>query len=683
MPRIVLIGLTLPMFFLVTCGEPAGFEENDIMTGEKATLLTEPPIWNSVSEIQQACSEHLAAAEALRSEIKAVAGRRLLENTLRPFNLMLVEINRILPLTELIANVHPDKVMRAEAEQCQQQAMKLHADIELDHDLYQAVAGVSTRGLDTQAKRFLDRLLIDFRLAGVDKDEETRARLSLIKEEMVKVGQDFSRNIREDKRSIQIRDPKDLAGLPADFVAAHPADEQGVVSVSTDYPDYVPFVNYADNEQLRKDLQVAFLSRAYPANDAIFARLLMLRYQYATLLGFDNWADYNAADKMVKNARNIADFIDQVADYARPSMRRDLDDLLARKRQDLPAATEIGSWDRFYYLNKVQEERFGVDPQEVRAHFEFHRVKQGLLDLAQELYEVTFVPVADAPRWHAQVEAYDVYRGDKLAARFYLDLHPREGKYGHMAEFGIYTGVTGVQLPSASLVCNFTDPSLTAGPALMEHGDVVTFFHEFGHLMHQLMGGDHAWVTLSGINCEWDFVETPSQVFEEWAWDPDVLARFASHHETGRPIPAALVRKMRDAAEFGKGVHVMRQMYYAALSYGYHSRNPEGMDLMAVVLETGKSYSPFSHIDQTYDFASFGHLEGYSSMYYTYMWSLVLTKDIATKLKAYGLLDANIFRSYRQEIVEPGGTVDAEEMVRNFLGRPHSIDAFRDWLEKS
>jgi thimet oligopeptidase len=500
---------------------------------------------------------------------------------------------------------------------------------------------------------------------------------------MVKLGQEFSRNIREDKKSMQVTE-KQLAGLPADFIESHKkrSGEDGKITITTDYPDFFPVEAYADDAKVRESLYKLYLSRAYPKNKKILEEILALRHSYATTLGYTDWADYMAEDKMVEEKKVVDDFIKKVASLARPRTESDIQEILARKKKDDPKAKTVQAWDRFYYVKKIQAEKFGVDPEKVRAYFPFESVKKGLLDVAQAVFAVELKKVDDAPVWHPRVETYDVFEGGKRVARFYLDLHPRKGKYGHAAEFPIYSGVAGKQIPSAALVTNFPDPQKSSGKALTEHNQVTTFFHEFGHLMHQLLAGRQRWVTQSGITCEWDFVEAPSQLLEEWAWNPRVLARFAKHHETGKPIPAELVEKMRKANEFGKGVHVMRQMFYARLSFGYHDRDPKEIDLEKTLKEIQKKYSPYPHIPGTAVFANFGHLNGYSSMYYTYMWSLVLAKDLFTKFKEKGLMNKDVALAYRKAILEPGGSVDAIEMVKKFLGREYSFDAFQAWLKK-
>lgn len=645
----------------------------------------EPQPWDSVAEVDGACKKHLAAAEVLRKQLVAHKGPRDQKTTLEPYNKLLIQLDNVLPMAELIAAVHPKKEVRTAAEKCEQKGKKLASALKLDKGLYQALKGVKTDGLDAEAKRFLSHLLRDYRRAGVDRDDATRKKLTALDAKMVKLGQTFARNIREDRKKVLVTEAQ-LAGLPKDFIeaakkkAAKDKTPGGKLTITTDYPSFYPVVSYAKDENVRKAIYKAFLSRAAPKNDKLLKELLSARYTYATTLGYPDWAEYNAEDKMVKKKKVISDFLAKVVKLARPRMLSDLEDVLARKQKDYPKTKAAGVWDRFYYINKLRAERFGVDPAEVRAYFDFKNVKKGILELAQELFALEFKKV-DAKAWHASVESYDVYDRGKRIARFYLDLHPRKGKYGHAAEFSILTGIPGAQLPTASLVTNFPDPSKSSGPALTEHNQVVTFFHEFGHLMHQLLAGRHRWVTLSGITCEWDFVEAPSQLLEDWAWDAKVLARFAKHHKTGKPIPAALVAKMKKADELGKGMHLMRQMFYAYLSFQLHAGDPKNIDLMKVVKTLHKTVSPYPYLEGTAVQDNFGHINGYSSMYYTYMWSLVLAKDLLTRFHKNGLLDKATALAYRRDILEPGGAIDAVDMVKAFLGRPSTFDAYQKWLQ--
>ena len=413
----------------------------------------------------------------------------------------------------------------------------------------------------------LDRTLRDFRRAGVDRDEATQARLRELTERETAVGQEFSRSIREDVRTVSLR-PEQLAGLPEDFVAAHPVEADGTVALTTDYPDFYPFLTFASDRQARRRLFVAFHRRAWPMNDAPLQELLALRAERASLLGYDAWPDFDAEVKMIGRGARIASFIDEMAEAAAARGSRDRDRLLARLQQDHPGETVMDRADSLHYAELLRREEYDVDAARVRTYFSFGEVRAGLLNVTSRLFGLRYDAVPDAARWHEDVAAYDVRLGDEPLGRIYLDLHPRQGKFKHAAQFRLAAGVAGRQLAEGVLVCNFPR-------GLMEHRDVVTLFHEFGHLVHHLLGGRQSWLRFSGVATEWDFVEAPSQLLEEWAWDAEVLRSFATDAD-GEPIPRALVERMRVARDFGKGYNVRTQLFYAAVSYHLHAEAAPG-----------------------------------------------------------------------------------------------------------
>jgi thimet oligopeptidase len=284
--------------------------------------------------------------------------------------------------------------------------------------------------------------------------------------------------------------------------------------------------------------------------------------------------------------------------------------------------------------------------------------------------------VPDAKVWHPDVETYDVYDGDRRLGRIYFDMFPRENKYKHYATFPLAAGKRGRALPEAVLVCNFPRPS-SDDPGLMEHGDVVTFFHEYGHLLHAIFRGNTRWI---GPDPEWDFIEAPSQMLEEWAWDPGVLQTFAKHYKTGEPLPVDVAKRMKTADDFGRGLQVRQQMFYAALSLDLYNRNPKGLDSTELVAQLQDRYTPFKYVKGTYMQEAFGHLDGYSAIYYTYMWSLVIAKDMFTVFKHDGLISPEAAARYRHAVLEPGGSKPAAMLVTNFLGRPYGFQAYEDWL---
>jgi thimet oligopeptidase len=299
-------------------------------------------------------------------------------------------------------------------------------------------------------------------------------------------------------------------------------------------------------------------------------------------------------------------------------------------------------------------------------------VRAGLLDVTARLFDLTYTPVADALVWHPDVTAYDVTLAGETLGRIYLDLHPRDNKYSHAAQFTLTDGIVGRQLPEGVLVCNFSK-------GLMEHDDVVTLFHEFGHLVHHVLAGRARWTRFAGVATEWDFVEAPSQLLEEWAWDAGVLQTFARNAD-GEPIPADLVAAMRRADDFGKGYHARTQMFYAAMSYWLHTDRPD--DLTDATRALQERYSMFPFIEDTHMFAAFGHLDGYSTGYYTYMWSLVIAKDLFSAFDPDDLFDPVVAHRYRDLILSPGGARDAADLVEDFLGRPYTFDAYAEWLAR-
>jgi thimet oligopeptidase len=583
--------------------------------------------------------------------------------------------------SSLCRNVHPEQAMRDAAERCEQEVERVATELSLDRRLYEALAAVPADGLDPAAGHLLTKALRDFRRSGVDRDEATRAEVRRLRDELVVIGQEFGRNIKDDVRRLAV-DPDALEGLPDDWRRARPPGPDGKVVLTTDNADYVPAVTYARRGALREALWRLYRRRAEPANRDVLLRLLARRAELARLLGHETWAAYATEDKMIGSERAAAEFIERVARASATRMQRDHAQLLERKREDDPGAERVDAWDSAYYQERVKAERHGFDAREARPYFEYGRVKEGVLALAGRLFGIAWRPAPDAPRWHEDVEAYEVVEGaggERVLGRVWLDMHPRDGKYKHYAQFTLAAGQEGRRVPEGALVCNFPRPG--ASPALLEHGDVRTFLHELGHLLHHVLGGHVRFATQSGVATEWDFVEAPSQLLEEWVWDPGVLAGFARHVETGEAIPAELVKRMRDADEYGKGLWVRQQMFYAAVSLELHRRDPATLDPAAVVNELQQAYTPFRPVDGTWFHLSFGHLDGYSALYYTYMWSLVIAKDVFGEFRRAGLMDRATAARYRRAVLEPGGTRPAAELVQAFLGRPFSFDAFQAWLD--
>ncbi|MGO4602107.1 M3 family metallopeptidase [Terrabacter sp. 2YAF2] len=614
--------------------------------------------------------QQLALARSLVEGLRSDPPKEPLE-VLRVWNDAQTALSNAASVGSLFSEVHPDGAVRERAESVAQQVQKLDTDLGLDTGLYAVLAGLDASGLDADATRVLERTLRDFRRSGVDQDEATRDRLRELSERAILLSQEFSKNIRENVRSIRVT-PDRLAGLPQDWVDAHPVEDEGLVTVTTDYPDVVPFRTFARDAQARRDLVTEFLTIAWPANDRVLQEIFAVRREHAALLGYASWADYDAEVKMIGSGKAIGEFIDRIAELSTASAERDKAVLLERLRQDRPEATDIDGADTSYYAELVRKEQLAVDAQQVRTYFPFESVRQGLLDVTGRLFGLEWSPVPreDARTWHEEVATYDVSFSGERVGRIHLDLHPREGKYKHAAQFDLVRGVAGTQLAEGVLVCNFNR-------GLLEHDEVVTLFHEFGHLVHHVLAGRTEWVRFSGVATEWDFVEAPSQMLEEWAWDADVLATFARNAD-GEVIPAELVEAMRRADDFGKGYDARTQMFYAALSYDFHVQ--ESDDLTARLRELMDRYSVFPYLPGTHMQCHFGHLDGYSSAYYTYMWSLVIAKDMFSAFDRGDLFDPEVAGAYRDKVLVQGGRRDAADLVEDFLGRPYTFDAYAAWL---
>lgn len=571
----------------------------------------------------------------------------------------------------LLSQVHPDEQVRAEAERAEQAAASAANAVRQDRRLYDVLSALDTSGLDPTTARMLAMTLRDFRRAGVDRDEGTRARLTELADRDTELSQTYERNVNDDVRSISL-DPAQLAGLPDDYVAAHPAGPDGRVVVTTDYPDALPFRRFARDAEARRALWTEFDNRGWPANDAILHEILEIRAERARLLGHADWPDYDASIRMIGSGEAIPKFIDSVHPATVDASNRDLALLLARQQDDQPGRNRVSWADIHYYSELVRREQFGVDAQEVRSYFDFTKVRDGLLDVTGRLFGLEYVERPEATTWHPDVTTYDVLAEGQLLGRIYLDLHPRTGKYKHAAHFPLAKGLRDSQLPHSVLVCN-----LPTG--LMDHQDVVTLFHEFGHLIHAVVGGRQEWARFSGVATERDFIEAPSQMLEQWAWETHILQTFATD-SAGTPIPGDLVDRMRAADAFGRGFEIQIQLFYAAMSYGLHVDVPA--DITAYLGELAPRYQPFETLPGTHKHASFGHLadEGYGSAYYTYLWSLVIAKDLFSAFDPADLFAPDTARRYRDVVLARGGSRDAADLVEEFLGRPSNTEAFDRWL---
>lgn len=638
----------------------------------------------SVAEIATADADGLAAATeraiaTARAHLDIVRAGGDTLAVLDAYDEAVAGLSGLYGILDVVGKAHPDAANRTAADTGQQALSKEMTDISLDRSVYDALVALDLTGADEATQHYLSRTLRDFRRAGVDRDDATRERVRALHNELVAIGQDFDRNIRSDTKTVKLA-PAELDGLPEDYRRSHPVGEDGLVAITTDYPDLIPFMTYARSGTAREQLWRANRQRAFPTNIDVLDSMLAKRYELATLLGYPNWAAYITEDKMIGTEDAAGEFIAKITEVSGARCARDYATLLARKQVDDPGVSKVLPWDTGYLQDRVQAEQFAFDSQAMRPYFEYNQLKTGLLGVVERLFGIQFVARPDVPVWHGEVECFDVRAGADLLGRIYLDMHPRDDKFNHAAMFNMTTGKDGARIPECALLCNLPRPG--AEPALLQHSDVTTFFHEFGHLIHHVFAGRQRWAGIGGISTEWDFVEAPSQLLEEWTLDAPTLATFAVHHETGEPIPAGMVARLRAAEEFGKGLMVRNQMYYASLSLDLYRHDPAGLDLGEVEKRAQEDHVPFEYVPGTYLRLSFGHLDGYSAIYYTYMWSLVIAKDLFTGFHRAKLLDPEPAARYRQAVLAAGSSAPAAELVRRFLGRHSNFDAYQAWLDR-
>jgi thimet oligopeptidase len=623
-------------------------------------------------------NDHLAKEQKNIDELLAVKGPRTLDNTLRLYDNAQNEIG-LAAEAYLMFSLAPQKEVRDAAQALAQHVQEINSALGLNQPVYRALSAIDVSAADPATRHYMERTLLEYRLAGVDKDEATRAEIRKRLDHISDLSLKFGRNVQENVNHVTAKDKAELAGLPADFIATHPAAADGSIDLTTVETDYGPVMDYAASEALRKRMYLAYNTRAYPANKEILLDVLKTRYELAKILGYSGFADLATADQMIGSAANMKKFLAEVDQASRPAARREFDMLTAFARQKQPDLQRIPAYGRSYWEEQYAQANFHFDSQSVRTYFPYERVQQGILDTAAKLFHIQFKPAADTPVWDPSVSAWDVFDHDKRIGRIYLDMHPREGKDKWFSSAPVVVGIKGRQLPEGALICNFSGGKAD-DPGLMQYADVVTFFHEFGHLMHHILGGQQEWAGVSGMSTETDFVEAPSQMLEEFFRDPGILRSFAKHYQTGESIPEDLIARMNRASAFGRAAAVQRQLFYSSLSLDLHDRAFDKVDLDATERSDFERYYPYPFVDGYHFYASFTHLLGYSSNYYTYVLDKVIALDFFSQFDKDNLVGGDAAMRYRKAVLEPGGSKSGNDLIRGFLGRPQNLDAYERWM---
>lgn len=622
--------------------------------------------------IDKRCKATIDLAGKSRAALEKRKGAATLKGDFVPFD----DLSNLLESSsgemDTIAAVSPVKEVRDAAQACISKLSEVSTQISLSRPIYDRLVAIPAESLPAPAAHVVSRSLLQFRLSGVDKDEATRKKVEVLQKEITDTGLAFDRTIAEKRGEITLESAEALEGLPQDYIDAHKPGDDGKIHVSTNYPDTIPLLTFAKKAETRKAMYLAFQNRAWPDNEAVLKTLLAKRYELARILGYPNFAELITADKMIGNAHHVAQFLDEVDQAATAAAQRDQALLLAEEKKIDPAATSVNGWDSAYISTIIQKEKFDVDASVVRQYFTYDKARTGIFQLLHDLFGADIRPWK-TPVWDPSVTAWELHDHGRLIGQFYLDMSPRQGKFTHAETSTVRIGMSGRQIPIGLLICNFP----ANGP--MEHSDVTTFLHEFGHLIHFLYSGHQDYEAQAMGKLQWDFIEAPSQMLEEWTWDYDTLRRFATNAE-GQAIPEDLVKKMNAGRHFGEAGSWKKQIAYAAVSLNYHNR-PADFDLTQLWKEEYNHYSLTPYVEGTHPYASFGHLNGYSAVYYTYVWSKAIALDLFTRFKSAGIRDPKTAMAYRTRVLDQGAAVDAGDLIKDFLGREMSTDALKTELQ--
>ena len=647
--------------------------------------MTKPDFgYSSVTadKVAHGIDDAIEEAQGILEAMVAPRDDRTFENTMLPLDRIADVLSKANARYAFMGYVHPDKEIRSAAKTAEEKLESFGVEMVFRDDLNAAVQEYAVTDeateLGAERARFVEFTLRDLRHAGHELSPEARARVKERTQRLVELGVRFQENIDEWEDHILVT-TDDLEGLPPSFAESLETDEDtGKLKVTLAYPHLIPFVENAKRRDLREQLSFKFNTQAVEANREILEEARRLRHEIAEEFGVPSWAHHRLEERMAKDPERVASFYDGLISPLTKQGESDLSvmgELLAEDAGE----DQVQSWDWRFYDTQQRRTDYGVDPFEVANYFPLDGVLDGMFDLVQETFGLEFQEVADPDVWHPDVRLFAIHdAGSKeLLAHFYLDLFPREGKYGHAAEFPLVMSRRmedgSYQNPVCAMVANFTKPTASA-PSLLQHGEVETLFHEFGHVLHQNLGRTEL-ARFAGTSVERDFVEAPSQIMQHWVWRADVLRRFARHHETGEPIPDQLVEQLVAARQLNVAIHQLRQ-----LQYGWWDQTMHGTDVALDfdhILREGARLGLMPFHEGTFALASFGHLMGgYDAAYYGYMWSEVFGDDMFSRFEEEGVTNPAVGMAYRREVLERGGSVDADDMLTAFLGRDPDNTAF-------
>ncbi|QQT25271.1 M3 family metallopeptidase [Sphingobacterium spiritivorum] len=636
------------------------------------------------------------AIEATRKEVDTIAQNPeapTFENTVAAMAYSGMTLDRISSIFFNLHSAETSDQLEQIAQEIAPKLSELSNDITLNFDLFKRIKAVYEQkdqlDLTTEQQTLLEKSYKDFVRNGALLNDEQKERLRKIDTELSVLKLKFGENVLAETNAYQlhITDENDLAGLPEGSIEAARAlaqseDKEGWI-FTLDFPSYLPFVTYADNRELRKEIAVAAGRKAFQQNEynneEIVLKIVNLRFQRAQLLGYKTHADFVLEERMAQRPEKVDAFLKELLSKAKPAAQKEFDELAAfAKEKD--GITQLEKWDGSYYAEKLKQERFSLDDEKLKPYFKLENVLNGAFEVAEKLFDIYFKEVHNIDKYHEEVQTFEVSdKEGKLVAVFYADFFPRKGKRNGawMTSFKPqYVKDDTQHRPHVSIVCNFTRPTATK-PSLLTFNEVTTLFHEFGHALHGMLA-DTIYPTLSGTSVFWDFVELPSQIMENWCYEKEALALFARHYETGEDIPMDLVEKIKESASFLEGMATIRQLSFGMLDMGWHGHDPAQIkDLKAFETEQFSDTQLYPDVKENAMTPAFSHIfnGGYSSGYYSYKWAEVLDADAFDYFSQNGIFNKEIAKKFKDNILSKGGTEHPMVLYKRFRGQEATPDA--------
>jgi len=543
--------------------------------------------------------------------------------------------------------------------------------------------------LTPEQTTLLDKKYKSFSRNGANLPEEKKDQLREIDKELSLLSLQFGENVLAETNAFELHltNKDDLAGLPEGTVEAarllaKEKDKEGWI-FTLDHPSYVPFLTYADNRELRKKMAIAFGARSFQNNEfdnqENVLKIAKLRFERANLLGYKTHAHFVLEERMAQNPDRVFTFLTDLLSKAKPAAQKEFTQLTAFAKQ-LDGIEQLEKWDGAYYSEKLKQQLFQLDDEKLKPYFQLEKVLEGAFSVAKKLFGLTFTEVFDIDKYHEEVITYEVTdEQNDLVSIFYADFFPRKGKRNGawMTSFKSQYVKDGVnERPHISNVCNFTKPTETK-PSLLTFNEVTTLFHEFGHGLHGMLANT-TYPSLSGTSVYWDFVELPSQIMENWCYEPEALALFANHYETGEIIPIEYVQKIKESASFQEGLATMRQLSFGLLDMAWHGQDPTSItDLKAFETAQFANTQLYPDVKENAMSTAFSHIfqGGYSSGYYSYKWAEVLDADAFEYFKQNGIFNKEIATKFKDNVLSKGGTEHPMTLYRRFRGQEPKPEA--------